>query len=216
MEITAYLKDLIAARRGAPQQDVISDLLAGEIDGQPIDDEAALDTAVLLFIAGLDTVTAALGWIFYHLARNPVDRRRIVDEPALIPQAVEELLRYHSFLDVARTAVVDTTVGECPIRKGDRILIDSRSAGRDEAEFDRAAIIDFDRPASANRHLAFGAGPHRCLGSHLARMELRVAVEEWHRLIPDYHLDPGAQIRFYGGGVAQLRELPLIVGGGPR
>ena len=208
IEINDYLRDLIAARRAEPRDDVVSALLAGEIEGRPIELEEVQNLCFLLFIAGLDTVTAALSWCFRFLAEHPDHRRQIVENPDLIPSAVEELLRVHSFVNPARTATRDLEFAGVQMRKGDRVLLATALVAQDPAEFPDEAQVRFDR--SANRHLAFGAGPHRCAGSHLARDELSTALALWHARIPDYAIDAGETVSIHAGGVFGLDRLPLV------
>jgi cytochrome P450 len=208
--IADYLVAFIERRRaeGAAGDDVIGALLAGRIDGRPLSDDEIYDTIFLLFMAGLDTVTAALGFAFRFLADRPEHRRRLVADPGLIPKAVEEMLRAYSIVNPARFVTRDATFAGVELRAGDRVLLSTTLADRDPDAFADAEAVDFDR--AANRHIAFGAGPHRCLGSHLARLELRVALEEFHARIPDYELAPGAVIVGHGGGVLGLDEVPLV------
>jgi cytochrome P450 len=212
--IAAYLEDLVTrrigeARRGEGRDDDLFAVLAtAEVDGRPLTPDEIFDYAFLLFIAGLDTVTAALGFSFAYLARHPDHRRQLVADPALVPGAVEELLRAHSIVNPARTVTTDVDFAGVGLRAGDRVLVSTVLANRDPAEFDEPGTVDFSR--TANRHVAFGAGPHRCLGSHLARAELRIALEEFHRRIPDYRVADGAVIRAHGGGSMGVDHLPLV------
>jgi cytochrome P450 len=212
--IAAYLDELVtgrmaeAARGDGPDDDLIAVLLAAEVDGRALTREDIFDYAFLLFVAGLDTVTAALGFSFAYLARHPEHRKELVANPSLVPRSVDELLRAHSIVNPARTVTEDIAFAGVCMRAGDRVLVSTVLANRDPAEFDEPAEVDFGR--ASNRHLAFGAGPHRCLGSHLARSELVVALEEFHRRIPDYHIEDGAVIRGHGGGSMGVDHLPLV------
>jgi cytochrome P450 len=206
--INDYLRELIVARRADQRDDVVSALLESEIDGRPIEIDEVQNLCFLLFIAGLDTVTAALTWCFHFLARHPGHRRQIVDDPAIIPGAVEELLRVHSFVNPARTVVRDAEFAGVRMRRGDRVLLATAMVAQDPAEFPDEATVRFDRPG--NRHLAFGAGPHRCAGSHLARDELTTALELWHARIPDYEIDNSEPLKIHAGGVFGLDRLPLV------
>lgn len=174
-------------RRREPRDDIISKLLTCRIDGRSFDRRELLGILYLLFLAGLDTVASMLGWSFTHLATHPDDRTRICEDPQVIPHAVEELLRYYSIVTMSRKVTRDTEEYGCPMHRGDRAILPLATANRDPAAFADAGRFRIDR--FPNRHIAFGAGPHRCLGSHLARLELRIALEEWHRRIPDYRLD---------------------------
>ncbi len=162
---------------------------------------------LLMFMAGLDTVAAQLAYSFWHLATHDDDRRRIVADPTLIPGAIEEFLRYYSFVTPGRKVMHDTEIAGCPIEAGKMIFMPLASANRDSREFVDADKVIIDR--QDNRHIAFGAGPHRCLGSHLARQELRIALEMWHERIPDYHLRDGAEVLEHGGQIG-LDSLPLV------
>jgi cytochrome P450 len=206
-EINGYLRDLIQQRVADPQADLLSNLLATQIEGEPATREEVQNFTFMLFVAGLDTVTAALSLSFKFLAENPSHRRQIVADPELISPAVEELLRAFSFINMSRTVVSDIDFGGVRMKTGDRVLTATAFASIDEAEFDHPLVVDFDRPG--NNHLAFGAGPHRCAGSHLARQEMRTALSEFHLRIPDYSIPAGEQIAMHGGGAMGIDRLPL-------
>ena len=161
---------------------------------QRLTPDEILDICYLFFLAGLDTVTASLDCILGYLAQHPEQRRAIVDDPALIPAAIEEMLRWETPVSgVVRITTDDTEIGGCPDRDGhapSSPLLGS--ANNDEKAWHDADKVDFDR--EVNKHLAFGGGVHRCLGSHLARMELRVVLEEWHAAVPDYSLPEGIEL----------------------
>jgi cytochrome P450 len=205
-EVTGYFTELVAQRRAQPRDDIVSKALGWSVDGEPVSDHDLLSFCLLMFMAGLDTVAMQLSYSMLHLARNPQDRRRLVADPGLWPQAIEEFLRYYSFVSPGRKAKRDTEVGGCPVKAGEMVWLPLASANRDPAEFPDADQVIIDRPG--NRHLAFGAGPHRCLGSHLARQELLIGLSEWHKRIPDYRLDPAVPVREHGGQVG-LDNLPL-------
>ena len=160
----------------------------------------------VLVLAGLDTVKQELGYTFLHLATHPGDRRRIVESPELIPTAVEELLRAYSVAPPARKLTQDVNFHGCPVQKGEMVWLPPHSANRDPRAFADADRVILDR--TPNRHLAFGAGPHRCQGAHLARLQIRIALEEWHRRIPDYGLADDETILEHGGQFG-LERLPL-------
>ncbi len=205
MAVMGYFSELIQRRRAAPSDDMLSAALSWKIDGQLIPDQDLLDFCLLMFMAGLDTVAAQLTYSFWHLATHDSDRQRIVDDPALIPTSIEEFLRYYSFVTPGRKVMSDIEVAGCPIAAGRMVYLPLVSANRDPREFDNADKVIIDR--EVNRHIAFGAGPHRCLGVHLARQELRVAFEMWHERIPNYRLAPGQELREHGGqiGMSTLR-----------
>jgi cytochrome P450 len=198
---------VISERRRAPADDIISVLLGSEVDGRLMNDEEVLDTCFLLFMAGLDTVTASLGFMFKFLAENPEHRRQLVEDPSIAPAAVEELVRVHAVVNPTRTVIQDTELCGVRLRKGQRILLSTALATRDPDAYGDALTVRFDR--KPNNHIAFGAGPHRCLGSHLARKELQIALVEWHRRIPDYRVAAAPTIKAHAGGVLGIDVLPL-------
>jgi cytochrome P450 len=208
MEVMGYFDALIARRREDPKDDILSDSLNWEIDGQPIPHDELLSFCLLMFMAGLDTVTIQLDYSFWHLATHPDDRRRVATEPALIPTAVEELLRVYSFVPPSRKLMRDIELHGCRLKAGDMVFLPLSSACRDpEFVSDRPDQVVIDR--SPNPHFAFGLGPHRCLGAALARRELTVALEEWHKRVPDYRL-PEGYVPQESGAMHGLSSLSLV------
>ena len=208
-----YFDAVLDDRQRQRRDDMLSHFLDAEVEGQTLSREEILDICFLFLIAGLDTVTDSLTCFYHTLANRPDLRQRILDDPELIPAAVEELLRWETPVPgVARIAAVDFEVDGCPIKQGDSIMLSLGSANTDEAAFERADEIVFDR--ESNRHYAFGGGIHRCLGSHLARRELRVALREWHRRIPHYHIPDGAELQ-WAPLLRQLEHFPLVFGPAP-
>jgi cytochrome P450 len=206
--IYAYFNMVLDQRESARQDDLLSRFLDAEVEGDKLTREDILDICFLFLIAGLDTVTSTLDCMFSFLAQNPDHRRQLVEDPALIPSAIEELLRWETPVTlVARASLEDTTIGECPVRKGDHVMLMLGSANTDEAEFDDPDSVRFDR--EVNRHIAFGGGVHRCLGSHLARMELRVALREWHRRIPEYSVAEGHTLK-YTPSIRSIDYFPMV------
>ncbi len=205
-----YLKEQIALRRSAPGDDMISVLTHTDVDGHRLGDEYVLGAAVLVLTAGMDTTWSAIGASLLHLATTPNDTKRLVREPELIPTAIEELLRAYSPVTMARIVNEDTEVGGCPIKAGDRVLLNFPAANRDPDEFPDADKVIIDR--LQNRHIAFGLGIHRCAGSNLARMEMRVAVEEWLKVIPEFHLASSPALTWAGGQVRGPRSIPVVIG----
>ena len=204
-----YFEKEIDAREGRSRGDDLLDaFLSFELDGEKLSRNEILDICFLTLIAGLDTVTATLGCDVAFLASNPDPRRKVAEDPALIPAAVEELLRWETpVIAVPRKLTRDISVGGLDLKAGEIVTLLLGAANMDDAQFDSAGEVDFER--EHNRHLAFGGGPHRCLGSHLARMELRVALEEWHRRIPDYQIKAGETAR-YSPGIREVQYLPLV------
>jgi cytochrome P450 len=202
-----YFDKVLDERELERRDDLLSHFLDAEMEGMKLTREDILDICFLFLIAGLDTVTATLDCMFAFLAQHPEQRQQLVDDPTLIPSAIEELLRWETpVMGVARVAVEDTELGGCPIKKGDQVMIMLGSANTDGAEFPDADVVRFDR--EVNRHLAFGGGIHRCLGSHLARMELRVALREWHRRIPEYQVEPGHTL-VYTPAIRSIEHFPM-------
>jgi cytochrome P450 len=204
--VIAYFGELIARRRKDPKDDLVSAASRWEIDGAPANDADLLAMCLLLFMAGLDTVAAQLSYSVMHLARNDEDRHRLLAEPESWPSAIEEFLRYYAFVTPGRKVTRDIDFNGCPMRAGQMVFLPLSAATRDPAEFPDGDQVILDR--KANRHIAFGAGPHRCLGSHLARAELLIGLTEWHRRIPHYRLVEDVPILEHGGQIG-LDNLPL-------
>lgn len=205
--IRAYFADMIADRRVNPldpKSDFVTHLLRAKYYDHPLDDEQMLNILGVLILAGLDTMRCQLGYSFYHFATHPGDRQRILDEPDVIPSAVEEILRYYSIVNPGRKLTDDFEIAGCPMRKGDMVLLDLAQANRDPRAFPDADKFIIDRPN--NKHVAFGPGAHRCMGSHLARQELRIGLEEWHKRIPNYVVNTDQPIIEHGGqrGIVSL------------
>ncbi len=197
----------IARRQDEPGDDLISFLLNAELDGGPVPLNVVRGNISLMLIAGIDTTWSSIGSAIWHLATHPEDRQRLVDDPALIPTAVEEFLRAYSPVTMARIAKNDTEIAGCPVAKGDRVLLSFPAANRDPEAFENPEEIIIDR--EVNRHVAFGAGPHRCAGSNLARMEMVVAIEEFLAMVPEFELvDPDA-VTWAGGQVRGPRILQV-------
>jgi cytochrome P450 len=202
-----YLRAQVDDHIAHPRDDLTTFLLNAEMDGEPLEIEHVGGTMGLLLIAGIDTTWSAIGASLWHLAGNPADRERLVAEPGLLPTAMEELLRAYAPVTMARLVKEDMDFNGCPMRADDFVLLSFPSANRDPAAFDDADQVILDR--EINRHTAFGLGIHRCVGSHLARMELRVALEVWLAAFPRFELaDPDA-VRWSGGQVRGPRTLPV-------
>lgn len=202
-----YFERHLIERKRNPTDDMLAQIIASEVDGVRLTDEEVLDICYLFIIAGLDTVTDSLDCIFAHLAQNPEHRGEIVADESVIPSAVEELLRWESPVPaVPRATTEDVEIGGCPIKSGEQVMLLIGSANTDDASHPGVEEVDLRR--NPNPHLAFGGGVHRCLGSHLARVELRVAIREFHRHIPEYELAPGTVLE-YTTGLRSLHHLPL-------
>lgn len=209
-EILTYLGGLLDEREAEPRDDLITYLAGAAIDGVPLSRKHQIGSAFLILIAGADTTWSAIGSSLWHLATHDEDRRRLVAEPGLMPVAVEELLRAYSPVTMARVVTEDVDFGGCPMHAGDKVLMNFPAANRDPDAFEEPERVIIDR--QLNRHVAFGSGIHRCAGSNLARMELRVALEEWLARIPDFELADGAEVTWAGGQVRGPRQLPVVFG----
>jgi cytochrome P450 len=212
-EVFALFGEALDDRHREGREDLLSHLARLEASGDLTRVES-LNICHLLLSAGLDTVTDTLECSLAYLARHPEHRRVLVEDPSVIPHAVEELLRYESPVPlIARVAEADTEVGGCPVHRDAPVHVLVASFNLDEAVFPDPFTVDFER--NANGHISFGAGVHRCLGSHLARMELRVVLREWHRRIPDYGLAEGT-VLMYSPALREIRHLPLEFAPGPQ
>jgi cytochrome P450 len=207
--ILGYLVGALDERQANPTDDFISFLLTSEHEGEPIERSVVLGMCALLLIAGIDTTWSSIGSAMWHLATHPDDRRRLVAEPELMPTAVEEFLRAYSPVTMARRLSHDVEFQGCPMKAGDRILMNFPAANRDPSVFPDADRVVLDR--AENRHVAFGAGIHRCAGSNLARMELRVAIEEFLARIPEFEVTDHDQVTWAGGQVRGPRTVPVRV-----
>ncbi len=207
--IITYLQGAIEERQADPQDDFITELLHSERDGEPIGVPVVMGMCALRLLAGIDTTWSSIGSTMWHLAMHPADRRRLVAEPELMPTAIEEFLRAYAPVTMARRLIEDKEYKGCPMKAGERVLMNFPGANRDPEVFPDADKVILDR--QQNRHLAFGAGIHRCAGSNLARMELRVAVEEWLSRIPEFEVVDPAKVTWAGGQVRGPRSIPVRV-----
>jgi cytochrome P450 len=193
-----------------PRDDLTTHLINAELYGRKLDPTHVVGTIVLLLIAGIDTTWSAIGASLWHLAAHPADRERLVAAPDLLPTAMEELLRAYAPVTMARLVKEDMRWRDVDMKSDDWILLSFPAANRDPAQFDQAAQVVIDR--QVNRHAAFGLGIHRCVGSHLARMELRVALEVWLSRIPEFSLPDPAAVTWSTGQIRGPRTLPLRLG----
>ena len=203
-----YFNEVLDEREVERRDDLLSRFLDAEVDGHKLTRNDILDVCFLYLIAGLDTVSASLDCFFGYLCDHPKQRRQLVTDPSLVPSAVEELLRWETPVGgIARVAAEDTELMGCPIKRGDMVSISLGSVDTDEAALPDAYDVRFDR--AVNPHHAFGGGVHRCLGSHLARLELRVALREWHTRIPEYSIKPGVEL-VYTPAIRSLDTFPMV------
>lgn len=205
MKILDYFKEQIEDRKANPREDdLITTLLNSEVDGEKVPEDYVHGVCNLMLVAGVDTTWSAIGASLWHLAQHPEHRRRLREEPELWPTAIEELLRAYAPVTMARIVDHDTEFQGCPMKAGDRILMAFPAANRDPRQFENPNEVILDR--EHNRHVAFGSGIHRCAGSNLARLELRVALQTWLERIPEFELvDPGA-VTWAGGQVRGPRQ----------
>ena len=202
-----YLVEVIHQRRAAPIDDLISFTVQAKVAGQPLTDDEILGICYLLFVGGLDTVTSTLGFMFKHLAEDQENQQRLSRSPEIIPAAMEEMLRAFAVVNSPRHVSHDMTFHGINMKKGDRIVLAMTIAGRDDREYSNADLIDFDR--GSTRHVSFATGPHNCIGQHLARRELRIALEEWMKRVPRFKIKAGKTPITHGVTVFGVHKLPL-------
>jgi cytochrome P450 len=205
-----YLIEQIRDHLDHPRDDLTSFLINAELYGRKLEADHVAGTMALLLIAGIDTTWSAIGASLWHLAKNPEDRSRLVADRSLVPTATEEFLRAYAPVTMARLVKEDIRWHGVDMKADDWILLSFPAANRDPAQFDRAGEVVIDR--EVNRHAAFGLGIHRCVGSHLARMELRVALEVWLERIPSFTLEDPSAVRWSAGQIRGPRTLPLRIG----
>ena len=203
-----FLKQEVVARWESPRDDLISELVHADVPemrGREV--PVTMGMCNLLVVAGIDTTWSSIGSALFHFGTHPEDRRRLAADPGLFPTAIEEMLRYYSPVTMGRVASEDIEFDGCPIKAGDKVLMNFPAANHDPAAFDHPEQIQIDR--ARNRHIAFGAGIHRCAGSNLARLEMDVALRAWFDRIPEFEVvDPG-EVRWAGGQVRGPRRLPV-------
>ena len=205
----AYLTKHIEDHIENPRDDLTTYLLNSELFGEKLSPRHVFGTILLLIIAGIDTTWSGIGSSLWHLASNPVDRRRLVENPEKIPTAVEEFLRAYAPVTMARMVTDDMEFHGVHMKKEDRVLLPFPAANRDEKQFANPAVVDIER--EENRHAAFGLGIHRCIGSNLARLEMNVAIEVFLKRFPDFELDNSEQVTWSSGQVRGPRNLPFRI-----
>lgn len=214
LECYAYFYALLEDRRANPRDDVMSLLVDAEIDGVHLTEAELMGFCLLFLIASIDTSQKVIGSILWQLATEPELRGRLATDPAAAAMAVEEFLRFWAPVCPARRCTEDTEVGGVPLKAGDQLLILTGAANHDERAFPKADEFVLER--TPNRHLAFGAHIHRCLGSHIARVELRVLLQELLRRIPEFELQENAEVEWSKGQVQGVVKVPIRFPPGPR
>lgn len=204
--VVGFLREQIDYRRKNPGSDMISYALNAEIDGNKLNEDELVGFAFNLFIGGLDTVSTNMGLQFAHLARNPQDQLYLKDNPKQIPNAIEEMMRAYAAVTTFRTCTKETEFGGVRMMPGDKVAVSTTLAGRDPEEFPNPHEVRFDRKP---RHVSFGYGPHTCIGMHLAKREMRIAIEEFVTRIPEFGIRPGHEIEYHLGMIQPV-ALPLI------
>lgn len=207
-ELAAFLKGLVDEKEKNPGTDLVSRIVTAQFLGRPLSVPERIGAAAFMFLAGLDTVAAMISFIVKFLAISPDHYRQLVEDPSKIGQALEELQRVSSMVMPERGVAKDFDYHGVPFRKGDRVTYLLQLSGMNDPNVDDPFTVNFDREVS--QHLAFGSGPHRCLGSHLARLEIRVFLEEWVKRIPKFQVKPGHKIEITGGTTWLPSALPLV------
>ncbi len=206
-DLGKYIAAQIEDHRENPRDDLTSYLMNVELDGNKLSDEHVGGSVILLLIAGIDTTWSAIGSSLWHLAQNPEHRARLVDDPEVMTFALEEFLRAYAPVTMARMVAKDHEFHGCPMKQDDWVLLPFPAANQDPEQFERADEFIIDR--EQNRHAAFGLGIHRCLGSNLARLELKIAIEEFVRRFPNFEL--AGDVRWSVGQIRGPRELPVRI-----
>ena len=215
-EMQAYFADLLDKRRAAPEDDLATLVTNAEIDGEPVGRDLQLGYLLLLLLAGIDTTWSAIGSGLWHLATHPDDLARLAavkDDPddMLWLTFSEEVLRYYAPVTMGRKVIGDTEISGCPVRKGEQVLVTFPAANHDPAAFESPEEFQIDR--AVNRHVAFGLGIHRCLGSNLARLEMKIAFQEWVRAFPTFRLDESHETTWTNGQIRGPRNIPVVLTG---
>ncbi|MEZ5749304.1 MAG: cytochrome P450 [Caenibius sp.] len=204
--VVGFLRDEIEDRRRNPRGDIISYALGVEVDGRKLNEDELVGFAFNLFIGGLDTVSTNMGLQFLHLARNPQHQQLLKDDPRQIPHAIDEMMRAYAAVTTFRTCTKETEFNGVKMMPGDKVAMSTTLAGRDPQEFPEPGEVRFDRNP---RHVSFGFGPHMCVGIHLAKREMRIAIEEFVNRIPQFGLRPGHAVEYHLGMIQPV-TLPLV------
>jgi cytochrome P450 len=205
-QITGYLAGQCEERRRNPQNDLLTLGVQAQAAGKLSEDQLT-GFCFNLFVGGLDTVSTNMSSHFRHLAENPKQQAFLRAHPERIPDALDELMRVYAGVTTSRRCISETSIGEARILPGDMVMLPTILAGHDPEAYTDPQIVDFDRKP---RHLSFGYGPHVCIGIHLAKRELRIAMQEALSILPEFRIRPGVQIESYLAGIVGPRALPLV------
>ncbi len=211
-EMTEYIDAMLKDRLERPRDDMMTEIANAEIDGEPVDWTLKVGYVRLLIIAGIDTTWSAIGSGLWHFAQHPEEVARLVavpDDDMLWMTAIEEVLRFYAPVTMARKVIADTEVSGCPVHAGDQMLLTFPAANHDPEAFEQPEEFQLDR--ARNRHVAFGLGIHRCVGSNLARLEMTVGIQEWLRAFPNYSLDTSKETTWANGQVRGPRNIPVLL-----
>lgn len=201
-----YLREQIADRKAKPRDDLLSYGITTQIDGRALTDDEMVGFAFNLFIGGLDTVSTNMAWQFRHLAEHPEHQALLRANPAMIPDAIEEMMRAYAAVSTFRTVVNEVEVAGVTLKPGDKVAMSTSLAGRDPEQYEDPNAVILNRKA---RYLSFGFGPHLCVGMHLARREMRIAIEQFLSIIPPFRIAEGATIETHLGPMMQPATVPL-------
>jgi cytochrome P450 len=206
-KVVDYLRTEIADRKANPRDDLISYGVTTNIDGRPLTDDELVGFTFNLFIGGMDTVSTNMAWQFRHLATHPEDQTILRSNPAMIPDAIEEMMRAYPAVTTFRTCKKEVTIGDVTFQPGDKVAMPTSLAGRDPEAYEEADKVILGRKT---RYLSFGYGPHLCVGMHLARREMRIALEEFLAIIPEFRIQDGYTVKTHTGGILQPDKMPLV------
>jgi cytochrome P450 len=206
-DLKSYINQKVNERRANPGTDLISHLVQAKVDGEPLDEQSLTGMLVLVLLAGLDTVASMLTCFAKFLADNPEHRHQLIEDPSLITNAVEELLRRYAIVMLGREVAEDFELNGVLLKAGEMISCPTPLSNLDAEKFPDPLTVDFKRKIAA--HATFGGGTHRCMGAMLARTELKIFLEEWLKRIPDFRVKPGAVIEATTDVTSVIPSLPL-------
>jgi cytochrome P450 len=208
-KVVDYLRGEIADRKANPRDDMLSYAVTTNIDGRAASDDELMGFAFNLFVGGMDTVSTNMAWQFWHLATHADDQNKLRANPEMIPDAIEEMMRAYPAVTTFRTCKKDVTINGVTFKEGDKIAMPTCLAGRDPEAYENPNEFKL---GNKSRYLSFGYGPHLCVGMHLARREMRIAIEEFLIAMPEFRIQDGYKVQTHTGGILQPDKLPLVWG----